>query len=214
MKSFFPLKKAFSLGFLIWAACAAYPVAAQTALDRYFAGLKTLTADFEQTVRNPQMKAAATSHGTLALDRPGKFVWDYKTPYVQRIVSDGNRIWIHDIDLEQVTIKRLDAALGNTPGLLLSSDKPLVESFNITELSAENDVSVVQLEPKDKDAGFTQVKLRFVLNELASMELTDNLGQSTKLIFINVKRNPKVDASVFEFKVPKGVDIFDASKEE
>lgn len=181
-------------------------------LDDFFNGLEALSANFVQTVKNAQLNATENATGKLWIKRPGKFRWNYETPYWQEIVSNGEKIWVYDADLEQVTIKKIDIALGNTPALLLSNDRPLDESFIIKSLTESANMSEVELLPKDTDAGFKRIYLRFSNGTISGMEMEDNLGQTTLMVFQNVRRNSALDDALFQFIPPKGVDIFDSSK--
>jgi outer membrane lipoprotein carrier protein len=144
--------------------------------------------------------------------RPGKFRWDYAEPYQQQIVADGSKIWIYDADLEQVTVKKADAQLGNTPGQLLSTDKPLEESFVIEQMETKRGIDWVRLTPRDNDVNFTEIQIGFDKKNLREMQLVDNLGQTTRLVFSNVKRNVAIDKNKFVFSAPQGVDVFQADE--
>jgi len=187
---------------------------ASEVLENFFKGLKTFSSDFEQVIENSQLSTVEVSGGQLWISRPGKFRWDYTKPFIQEIVSDGNKIWIYDADLEQVTVRTVNSALGNTPAVLLSDDKPLSDTFTVQSLGETAGFSWVELLPKDSDAGFTSIKLAFKGKDLSEMLLLDNLGQITQLRFSSIKRNPSVDASRFQFKAPTGADIFDTSSSE
>ena len=176
-------------------------------LDAFYKEVQSLRGEFTQTVLDPRMKVGEEAQGTLALQRPGKFRWDYKTPYHQLIVADGNKVWIYDIELEQVTVKRLDEAVGNTPAQLLSSGESLEKNFNITEEGKSGEFEWVELTPKQKDSSFEKVRLGFDQRDLRTMELKDNFGQTTRLQFSHLERNPKLVPSLFDFKPPPGVDV-------
>jgi len=183
-------------------------------LENFFKGLKTFSSDFEQVIENSQLSMVEVSSGQLWISRPGKFRWDYTKPFIQEIVSDGNKIWIYDADLEQVTVRAVNSTLGNTPAVLLSDDKPLSETFTMQSLGETAGLSWVALSPKDSEAGFTSIKLAFNGKDLSEMLLLDNLGQITQLRFSSIKRNPSVQASRFQFTAPPGADVFDTSSSE
>jgi outer membrane lipoprotein carrier protein len=180
-------------------------------LDKFFTDLNTLSANFEQVVQNSQLNATENASGRLWIQRPGKFRWNYDLPYLQEIVSDGEKVWIYDADLEQVTIKKVNKTLGNTPALLLSNNAPLEESFIIQEMDKGLSLSWIALLPKDSEAGFTSIRLGFDENLLKQMILEDNLGQTTRLTFSSLKRNIQIDSNLFNFVPPKNADIFDSS---
>jgi len=180
-------------------------------LQTFFDDVKTIEAKFSQTVLDAQLRTIQSTEGTMKLERPGKFRWDYSKPFVQQIVGDGKKVWLYDEDLEQVTVKAMDGALGNTPALLLSGDEPLKNNFFINELGAEletnEDRDWVELLPKDTNSGFERMVLIFEQDGLKAMELRDGLGQNTRLVFSDIKLNTDIDAALFTFVPPKGVDV-------
>jgi len=185
---------------------------AKQVLESFFSGLKTLTATFQQTVQNPQLNTTENASGLLWIERPGKFRWNYEKPYLQEIVSNGEKVWIFDADLEQVTIKQVNNTLGNTPAVLLSTDKPISDTFSFEEMDKGLRLKWVELKPKDTEAGFNGIQLGFNKTQLEEMLLEDNLGQLTRLIFSDVSRNQTLDSDLFNFIPPKNADIFDSSK--
>lgn len=176
-------------------------------LAQFFNEVQSFQADFLQTLRNPGAGNPQQSRGTVKLERPGRFRWDYTDPYKQQIVGDGSKVWLYDEDLEQVTVKPADEALGSTPSQLLSSNEPLDKTFTVTELGEDNGVAWVELTPKTEEAGFERMALAFRGPDLVAMSLTDSLGQTTRLSFTNTVRNPQFDAKVFQFVPPEGVDV-------
>ncbi len=168
---------------------------------------RSLRADFEQTVEDAQSKRIHRSTGSMVLMRPGRFRWDYLTPYPQLIVADGERIWIHDTELEQVTVKPLDAALGSAPSQLLSGGLDLDENFTYAPLPDSQGLAWIELEPRERDSNFERVRLGFRADLLAAMELEDGFGQITRFWFSAVERNARVDPGLFRFEPPPGVDV-------
>ncbi len=183
---------------------------AGTGMDRlqdFFNDLQGLKADFTQTVIDAQSTVLQDATGKFALLRPGRFRWDYQTPYEQLIVSDGVKVQIYDPDLEQVTVKVLDQTIGNMPALLLSNEQPLADSFTITELGMQDGLQWLELIPKMSDTTFEKIRLAFDEHTLHAMELFDSFGQTTRLVFSNVQRNPAIDPQIFQFTPPQGVDV-------
>lgn len=194
----------------------AAPAQAGKALERlnaFFADTGAMQAKFTQTVEGGAFSQPKVSSGTLMMQRPGRFRWDYKTPYQQIILADGKRLWIYDPDLMQVVVKPLDIALGDTPALLLSSEglggsHSLQERFVITELNHPREgLYWVQLLPRDKNASFQELQLGFGSRYLRRMILVDGFGQKTTLVFSDIDVNAKVKAGSFQFTPPKGVDV-------
>jgi outer membrane lipoprotein carrier protein len=195
-----------SLLLSLWFGAADADTATQR-LRAFFTDVHTLSADFDQVVLDPNHKQVQSAQGTLYLQRPGRFRWDYTTPYKQLLVGDGKKVWFYDTELEQVTVKNQDAALGGSPAMLLSGDRPLEESFKVTERGTQDGLDWVELSPKTKDTEFSRVRLGFRDSTLEAMELTDGFGQTTHLHFTHERRNPALKNDLFKFVPPEGVDV-------
>jgi outer membrane lipoprotein carrier protein len=202
---------ALCLASFAWAAPAEKSTAAQdpafARLDGFMRELQSLQADFEQQLRDGQGRLIETSSGTLSMRRPNHFRWDYLKPHPQTIVADGQRLWLYDPDLEQVTVRPLEQSLAGTPAMLLSGEGDLRASFRVEKLEKIGAVDWLTLLPKRSDTDFKRVRLGLRGNALEAMELSDKLGQTTALEFRNVQRNPKFDAQRFVFKPPTGADV-------
>ena len=142
------------------------------------------------------------------LERPGRFVWHYKQPYEQLLVGDGDNLWHYDIDLEQVSVRPLDEALGTAPIALLTSETPLEEQFVLTELGKIEEHYMVQLEARVKDTDYGFALLAFLENgELDVMQLRDPMGQVTTIDLDEMEVNPELPVDAFKFTPPEGVDV-------
>ncbi|MEN8259902.1 MAG: outer membrane lipoprotein chaperone LolA [Pseudomonadota bacterium] len=177
-------------------------------LKAFLASATSMTADFTQMSFDEKGTSVRKSKGVFSLQRPGKFRWDYQEPFRQEIVSDSEKVWFYDEDLEQVTIKRIDQAIGATPAVLLSGEKSLEENFIMQQQGTEEGLSWVRLIPKSQESGFKYILIGMNDKTLGGMELNDNFGQLTRIYFSNLKTNVALDAAVFEFKAPPGVDVF------
>lgn len=178
-----------------------------TLLDRYFEELQTLSAAFEQTLFDAQGTVTQTAQGRLSIQRPGRFRWDYETPYRQLVLGDGQRIWTFDADLEQATVRPQDDALAGTPALLLSADQPPRSLFDIIALPMRDDESWYALTPHAQDTQFNQLRLGFNGDTLVAMELVDGFDQLTVFRFSDTQRNGPLASGLFTFVPPPGVDI-------
>ena len=147
--------------------------------------------------------------GTALIDRAGRFRFDYTDPS-QLIVGDGGRVRIYGPKLAQVTVRDVDATLGSTPAVLLTSERPVAEGFRVEALDVGEGVDVFALEPKAEDASITRIRLAFAGGELRRMELIDQFGQTTLLTFREVRREPEIPVDAFTFRLPAGVDVIDA----
>lgn len=175
-------------------------------LKAFLAETKSAKASFSQVVAGKSGRKQESS-GTLAFSRPGKFRWSYDKPYQQLLVSDGVRLWSYDKDLEQVTIKKLGDALGNTPAAFLAGSGDVEKNFILSEPGKVDGVDIVDAVPKDKDSTFQRVRIGFVDKLPKMMEVRDNFGQVTTLLFTGFERNPSFAAGTFSFTPPKGVDV-------
>ncbi len=169
----------------------------------------SLTAEFKQITLDDRGNPAETSYGEFFLSRPGKFRWNYKKPFIQEIVSSGDKIWFYDADLEQVTIKKLDDSLGSAPALLLSGDIDLEKNFSLQQQGGDEDLQWIKLSPKKEDSGFNYILIGLEDGILGGMELSDNFGQLTRIYFSDIKTNLKLDNALFKFIAPAGVDVFE-----
>jgi outer membrane lipoprotein carrier protein len=182
---------------------------AEQELDRFLAKVHTLSAVFVQQMLDEQGQVSQQNHGHFYLKRPGRFRWTYETPYRQEIVADGNKVWFYDPDLEQVTVKTIEAALGSAPALLLSGELDLNQRFVVAGQGRQGERSWVELRPKSEEDVFRRVKVELTAGVLSSMELADNFGQLTRIQFEQVQLNPPLADSLFQFKPPPGVDMFE-----
>jgi outer membrane lipoprotein carrier protein len=164
-------------------------------------------ADFEQKVYDRNEKLTQESKGSFVFQRPGLFRWVYAKPVDQVIVGDGERVWIHDRDLNQVTVRKLSNALGSTPAALLAGSADIEKAFELSDAGAKDGLEWLEAKPREREAGFERVRIGFDAEGLRAMELHDHFGQRTLLRFLNLRRNPKVDKSEFRFEPPKGTDV-------
>ena len=121
--------------------------------------------------------------------------------------SDGQRVWIYDRQLNQVTVRKLTAALGSTPAALLAGSSDIQSAFALSDAGEKDGLEWMDARPRERDAGFERVRMGFGKDGLQAMELTDNFGQTTYLRFSKLERNPKVDPKEFRFDPPKGADV-------
>ena len=184
-------------------------VQAQTPLDAYLAQLKTLRADFSQSVTDSKGEQVQKAQGALIIVRPGRFRWEL-TPdggSPQLMVADGKNLWFYDRDLEQVSVKAATAALTATPAGLLSGAGDIRELFTVTAAGKNDGLDWVLVKPRESDADFREARLGFGTSELKRMVLKDKLGQTVRLDFARSERNPPVAESEVKFTPPPGADV-------
>lgn len=176
-------------------------------LHEFVEGAKTLRAQFDQSVVDRSGKVTNESGGTMQFSRPGKFRWEYKKPYPQLIVGDGQKLWIWDNDLNQVTVKRLTESLGSSPAALLAGSNEIERSFTLVDGGNSEGVEWLQAKPRDMETTFESIRMGFSETGLQVMELVDSFGQKTIIRFTKVEKNPKLAADLFKFTPPKGADL-------
>ncbi len=177
-------------------------------LENFLADIQTLQANFQQTLRTHEGEVLQQTEGQFYLNRPGKFRWNYKLPYEQEIVSDGERVWIYDVDLQQVTVQRQDVSLPSSPMALLQDSSKLYESFNVVPLDEHEGVYRLKLESKTSASDFAEIVVGLDKNGLRFMQLHDQFEQVTDIIFSDIATNLKLDNKLFNFVPPEGVDVF------
>jgi outer membrane lipoprotein carrier protein len=197
------------LALLTWAVLT--PISAgATGIDRFaqfISGTQSARAVFEQKVFDRGGKLTQESRGTLAFSRPGKFRWVYEKPFAQLIVGDGTRVWVHDPDLQQVTVRRVDQVMTSTPAALLAGNNEALRAFQMVDRGVSEGLEWVEAVPKEKEGGFERVRLGFGFSGLDTMELLDSFGQKTVLKLTSFERNPGLDPAIFRFVPPKGTDV-------
>ena len=177
-------------------------------LEKFLVNTQTLEADFQQTLRTHDGEVLQQTEGKFYLDRPGKFRWNYQSPYEQIIVSDGQRIWIYDVELQQVTVQKQTAGLPATPMALLEDSSKLYQSFNVFPLDEQNGVYRLKLQSKTKESDFAEIVVGLDAKGLRFMQLHDQFEQVTDIVFSGISTNIKLSKELFEFVPPEGVDVF------
>lgn len=183
-------------------------------LESFMKGAQTGKADFTQTVTSPpkdgQTARTKTSSGSFEFQRPGRFKFVYKKPFEQTIVADGQTLWLYDVDLNQVTARKQQDALGSTPAALIASGtdiKGLFEAFDLKAGAARDGMEWVDAQPKAKDGQLQSVKVGFRQGQLAVLEIVDGLGQRSVLSFAQWQGNVAVKPERFRFQPPAGADV-------
>ena len=202
--------KKIATAILIAAAASVASADGLKSLESFMKGTQTGKADFTQTVTSPpkdgQAARTKTSSGSFEFQRPGRFKFVYKKPFEQTIVADGQKVWIYDADLNQVSSRKLSAAIGATPAALLAGGN-LEKDFELSPLPAADGLEWTAAKPKAKEGSFESLKVGFRGKELAAVEIVDSFGQRSLLQFSQFKPNAATAADAFKFVVPKGADV-------
>lgn len=168
---------------------------------------RSAKADFTQKVTDANGSVQQEASGTMQFQRPGKFRWTYDKPYEQIIVGDGAKLWIYDKELNQVTRRNLDKALGSSPAALLAGADDVDKYFALSAVGVKGKLDWLEVRPYDDGSLFEKVRMGFRGNTLEVMELHDHFGQKTTIKFSNLQRNPKTAPDLYTFTVPKGADV-------
>jgi outer membrane lipoprotein carrier protein len=168
---------------------------------------RSYKADFEQAVITGSGRKPQESSGTLAIQRPGKLRWEILKPYPQLVVGDGDKIWIHDPELQQVTVRKAGQAIGGSPAALLAGNNELEKNFTLKEGGEADGLAWVEAIPKNTESGFEKVRIGMAGRDMKAMELYDNFGQTTHIRLLRGERNPALAAGLFRFTPPPGSDV-------
>lgn len=177
-------------------------------LKAFFKSTSAMRAHFHQVVIDAQGGKVQEVQGSMQLQRPGKFRWDYDQPYVQQIIGDGEKVWLYDPDLNQVTVRAMNKTIGSSPASLLAGAQDAERNFTLSAVAGRADgLEWVQAVPKAEESGFDKVLLGFSGNVLQKMELHDSFGHTTSIQFSKLERNPSLKSGSFKFKTPEGADV-------
>ncbi|MBQ0725439.1 MAG: outer membrane lipoprotein chaperone LolA [Cycloclasticus sp.] len=177
----------------------------QNQLDKY----TQLSGHFTQIISNEQGSQTQSSTGEFWVKKPNQFRWNYQLPYVQKIVSNGDKLWIYDEDLEQVSIKAASKAIDSSPLSIILGSTNLEQLFKVTKLADKDGIDWIKLTPITDNSGFDYIDIGFNAGVLNRMVLRDSFGQTTRLLFTAVAVNTLIEDELFTFVVPEGADVFE-----
>lgn len=184
------------------------------ALDTFMAEVNAFSARFEQTLYDADGDSVQTSSGTVVLERPARFRWEYSASDSdasgQTLVADGERVWLYDPDLEQVTVNRIDERVAGTPLVVLMGNDPLESVFAVESLGNSDGIDWFELAPISQVGDFDAVFVGLADGDLAAMELRDSFGQATQILFSEFDADIDPEDALFTFVAPEGVDIIGA----
>ena len=187
--------------------CAQAADPARARMEAFSKGLRSVTAQFAQTVTDANGRRGDESRGTLSLEAPRQFRWETKAPYQQTIVADGERVWIYEPDLQQVSVRNQSSEEAHSPLTVLTDLSQLDSQFRSSEGGEREGLVWLKLTSKAKEPEFEYAELGFDAASLVRMRFKDQLGNTTEIRFDDWKRNPSLPAATFKFTPPKGVDV-------
>lgn len=187
------------------------PVMASAAALEQFKSFASSTqaasGEFKQRLVKDGVKANNPSTGTFVFARPGKFIWTYKKPFEQILQSDGEKLFIYDKDLNQVTTRKIGDALGSSPAEILFGSNDLEKNFTLKEAGSRDGLDWLDAIPKNKDTTFASIGIGLKNGVPAQMELRDAFGQTSQLTFEKFEKNPSLKSNNFNFTIPAGADV-------
>ncbi|MBS0423114.1 MAG: outer membrane lipoprotein chaperone LolA [Proteobacteria bacterium] len=182
--------------------------AAVASLKKFIQETRTVRANFSQTLYDKSARMIQESKGTMQFERPEKFRWAYEKPHEQLIIGDGSKVWFYDPDLNQVTERPFNIAIGSSPAALLAGSSAIEDNFELVELGLQNDMEWLEAVPKSKESAFEFIQMGFSPDgALRVMALRDNFGQTTILSFSDLDKNPALPADLFKFTPPDKADV-------
>ncbi len=167
---------------------------------------KSGQAQFTQVVTAADGQRRRTSSGEFAFARPGRFLFLYRKPFEQTLVADGQKVWVHDPDLNQVSSRPLAQALAATPAALLAGGS-LEPEFTLAAEPPAEGLQWVKATPSTKDGAFQHLRVGFRGRTLAAIEVLDGFGQRSRLSFERFEANAAVAPERFRFVPPAGADV-------
>ncbi|MFA7437324.1 outer membrane lipoprotein chaperone LolA [Castellaniella sp.] len=182
---------------------------ARAQLQAFVDQVQSATGQFRQEQQaNPgQAARVAPQRGQFAFKRPGRFRWHTLEPHEQLIVSDGQRVFQYDPDLEQVTERQADQAIGASPAALLFGSGSLADAFDLQDQPARDGLEWLRAVPRNADAGFVHVDIGLADHLPRRLELLDAFGQTTQIDFSDLQVQVALPDDTFDFKVPAGADL-------
>ena len=196
------------LAWLAITASAACNAGALAQFKTFVAQTKAAKGEFVQRQMKDGGKMSTPASGTFVFARPGKFIWAYAKPYEQVLQADGDKLYIYDKDLNQVTVKKLGNALGSSPAAILFGSNDLEQNFTLKEIANKDGLEWLEATPKQRDTTFDHISIGLRGGLPEAMELRDSFGQTSLLSFKKFEKNPSLGGEQFKFVAPKGADVF------
>lgn len=185
---------------------AAQSETASEQLSKLLTPMKTMTGQFVQQIRDRDNILLQEAEGEFVVSRPKKLFWKTTNPYEHLVVTDGQVLWLYDLDLEQATRQPFSSDLDQAPALLLSGEiNALEERYMVSQPDANG--QKFQLKPRVEGGVFKTLVIEFKSGSPTHLQLVDQFGQKTDISFRGIILNPAVNDAQFEFSPPDDVDV-------
>jgi outer membrane lipoprotein carrier protein len=168
-------------------------------------------APFTQTVTSSDGARRKLSSGQFEFLRPNRFRFAYTQPYEQLVVSDGQKVWVYDADLNQASSRAVARAIGATPAALLAGGS-LDADFVLADDPSRDGIDWARATPRAKDAPYQSIRIGFRGKALAAVEITDAFGQRSLLEFgpfVAAAAGATIAPERFRFVPPPGADVIE-----
>ncbi len=181
-------------------------------LQKTYEGVSRFQAEFHQKTFRQEGSLVMEAQGTLSYQRPNQMRWDYNPPEEQRVVIDGQKLWIYYTQERQVIVQPLVGGLSSTPLYLLAGVAEFGKEFEIS-WSSPKEVGEgyhLQLKPRGDVPGIYQLVIDSKRHLISQMVSVDPIGYRTEWNFEQVQINPSFPKDFFKFSPPKGVEVIQA----
>ena len=180
---------------------------ARVQLERFTDGLDSLYARFNQQVITADGLVEDESSGQLWIVHPNRFRWEYGGDFPELVIANGEKVWLYDEMLEQVTIKPQSSLTADSPLMLLTDLSQLDVQFDVRELGDNGGLDLLELRAKSQESQFERILLGMENDKVLLMAMEDAFGLRTEIRFRDIQRNPQLRDELFHFTPPDGVDV-------
>jgi len=169
--------------------------------------ISSISGAFTQTIFDSEGHELERSQGIFKIARPDKMLWEIKTPLEQKIISNGEFLWLYDPDLEQVIIESTELSFNKSPIALFTGDLSLIsQRYEIKSKSTESHSDFL-LTPLDTSSMFLEIRVYFIEGSPRGISLLDRFNHKTTITFDKVELNPAMADSSFNFIPQPNLDI-------
>lgn len=173
-------------------------------LQSLLAPIKSMKANFKQTVYNENKVEIQSASGNMEYKKPNMFRWQIEKPDASLLVTNGQKLWNYDVGLEQVTVQKYTADKQVTPVSFILDD---ASKISVNFVVSKPVASCYKLDPKQDNPNFVNVVVCFNSKLISLVRVVDHLGQTSVFDFSNMQNNPQIANSRFNFTPPAGVDV-------
>ena len=182
------------------------------AIQKSYESVLTFRATFEQRAFVKMVNRTEVAKGNVQIKKPGKMKWVYNSPDPQVLITNQKNLWLYTPEDEQVTRMPVENVYSsNTPALFLAGQGILTDTFDVVQVLTEKNGFTVVFTPKEVESNLSRLILRANKSnyQITGATVYDKLGNKTDIRFRDIRINEEIAESVFDFKIPTGVEIQD-----